>query len=714
MALLAAPIIVPPRSYADKYATDPDPWNGAYSLLLETDAVVPNRPLPAVLRDLMVYSSNDGAKVFLGLYKLPNGAFATRTIHRPSTYPPLPGVISPWDNQYFASTGDVIGGTGINTVVFPADAFNITAVTHVPAADAMAHEWEAVDDEEPVLGPYEDVDDTEPLQTRILIRVPPRYIPLVFNLRLSPRELWQRVGTVILADGNAASCAVFLNWIRIACIGLINPDDVNGPLLSPANSSGPDYNLLRPEVDEALHRHRWNIVLADLPALFTPPPAADPSLVHGLLTTFRDDRLAERNALAAERAIERDLNAAAAAAARATAAAPKLPSEAFPILIVRILEFCEVESEANLPDIWHKLAASPARYRRTLLETAVAERSRESNAATRVIPVITKAVIEMMTMCNFGARDTSDLSEGLHPLQVIHCAVGIAKATEALAKRYDAAQAHQAAPTFAEADALSPTTIPFPRSTVALDTGLKVFSLLLDVILGTNHRLAHFYRVVFLASNWPIAFNALNNYKERTKPPPVVEPLIMRQLQLYFVTFFNRVLPDAPPPLPRLDKLIEVILTDNYNQLPPIPAHYLTVISQLSPRAPVFPKPFASPAGATSVPAVGTPARSPTADPPVAGARTRAVVVTNPTRDVVFRDRFLASGCTLKDLAAHAPTTRTPEGETIALCLSYHLKHRCFENCGRQPTHKPLTVSERADFADFCNTHFVVPPPLAS
>jgi hypothetical protein len=353
-----------------------------------------------------------------------------------------------------------------------------------------------------------------------------------------------------------------------------------------------------------------------------------------------------------------------------------------------LLLFTEVTSEADLPQLWPDLAASPARHRRWILDEAVINRALETSAATSVPPIITKITYELTLQCKFGSSDLNNPAEGLHPGQVAHKACGVGAAAQAQAEAYDLTMNRITSPTVAEQAALTTTAAPPPHDTFALDGTVRSLSVVLDVILGVNHRLSLHYREAFLKSAWPRALAAFNSYNAAS-PNSSAAALILRKLQLIFVTFFNGIrLGQPPPPLPPFGDLIIVMLENNYNTLPPLPPRFFPASTPITTPATeptlAAPKPAALPTPST---ARGN------------GQRTMGNKVSNPNVSATWKDKFEACGRSLRDVRDGAPP--------LPLCLSYHLRGGCFDNCSRTASHKPLSATERSTLTDFVAAHLI-------
>jgi hypothetical protein len=695
-----------PTTYAAKYATDADPpYAGDYTALLLSEAPTANGPAPADVLATLLLSNELAPKVHLGLVfcATPPHVIA-RTFFRTARYPALPGQPSPWDDRIFAHGSEVINGQSITTFEFPATAFTATAADGIAwDADTLTEQFANLPADTIITGA---VDPDSPhavvTRTRLLTRVPHRYIPLVLGQRLTPRALWTTLGTTIIADGNEVSCAPLLDWLRLACSPIPGPTPAD--LLPPLNCIGPKEALIRPEVDPILHAHRWSMVLADLPALAAatlPPVQPVEALIHAL----RDDRLADRTAASAERELDR----ATTAAARLVAAAPKPPSEAFPVLIDGLLRTCEVQSETDLPPLWPRISAAPAKHRRALLQEAIMARAQDDSAATRLYPVITKHVSETVFQLKFGAYDTDNATEGIHPSQLAHKACGLGTIAQAQADTYDLTLDRLAAPTLAEQAQLVPVMASPPADTYALDHTVRAMSLLLDVLFGLGHRLSHHYCVDFLGGPWPTALLAFNRHHAGSNAAiaPSHAGLILRKLQLLFVTFFNNIRQGQPPPaLPPFGQLIEAMVEHNYGALPPLPPRFFPSLPGGNPLATPYAPPSTAPVPPAPTPSrPAPPVNRPGAPREATSLRTIGNRVVNDTLSASFKSKFDASTRTLRDLKENAPHTH--------LCLSYHLRGGCYDNCGRAASHKPLSASDRSTLTDYITAHLAPPAAVA-
>ena len=251
----AAPPAIPhlvPRTYSAKFASLGDAYEGAYLPLLESHH--PNAQLtPAVvLQTALTLSAHEGLPGVYA-YQVP-GSGEIRTVHRLGYASSLPGVAAPWDGILFAFDGDVVPPGLVNLVQVPANAFHLTTAVAAPTAATLNDHWAGVAADHACVGPFELGDgDVTPVITRRFMPVPIAYVHLMHNRVLTPRQAWQ-IAEQIIADGRAADCAIFLDFLRAACT-FCAPAAVGDPFVAAAALTAA---LVVPLADEALRRQIWN------------------------------------------------------------------------------------------------------------------------------------------------------------------------------------------------------------------------------------------------------------------------------------------------------------------------------------------------------------------------------------------------------------------------------------------------------------------------
>ena len=262
---------------------------------------------------------------------------------------------------------------------------------------------------------------------------------------------------------------------------------------------------------------------------------------------------------------------------------------------------------------------------------------------------------------------------------------------EARAASYDLMLSGLAAPTIEEQTRLSTKEIPFPTTTYAAGLQLRGCSVVLDVVLGVDNSLAHGYRT-FCNVDWP-QMEAVINVGAVYDPALGVNvlPSVLRWVQLNFADYLRDVLRQVPATLPAFHELRRLVTQRSYNLLPNVPARY-----SAPPQAP----PVASaPATGTVVSTLTAPSNPASVSAPPTTGRGGAQVL-NPSLNREWKDAFERSGKLIRDLRDHAPKW-TIKNQQLEVCLSYHLRGSCYENCNRKGTHVTPSPANKAIFSTF-------------
>ena len=667
-----------PTTYLQLYQGRQDALGGDYAPLYVPYDVNSGKT-PAELLDRLLAISDVVPKAFLALVVDDDGAYRTRTLHRVQRYPSHPVTTSVWDGKVFAFNGDVHPGNHIDLVEFPADAFSLVGPVVVPTIAQTTALLAAHPNQGHILPMAVGAQDTEQLDSRCFVQIPQAYLPLLLNRRLTPRELWEQVALAIIADSKEQACGIFLTWARVALVLCPDPADPAN-FLHPANCLGPAGTHFPPlAVDEALQHHRWSVLVHDLPAL-DPQRLGHSDQVLAVLAALRQDRLAEQAA-----------DAAIAAAARQ----PKLPSEAFPMTVPVWMRACGGTSERSLPALYHQWAQASKAERRAVFVRMLEQRASEAGAATTIVPVVSKELLETVLFGKFAPAvyEADDLRIGLHPFTCGYVLDNRGGVVESRAASYDLMLAGLSAPTFDEQTLLSTKEVPFPATTYAAGTQLRGCSLVLDVTLGPENPLARAYRT-FCHSDWPQMEAVLNvNAVYDPTLEANVLPSILRWVQLNLTEYLRDTLRQTPAAIPAFHELRRLVTQRTYNLLPHIPARYqVTSASVVS----------TPPATQSVVSALTTPSVTPAPSVPPAAGRGGAQVL-NPAAVREWKEAFERSGKLIRDLRTQAPKW-TIRNQQMEVCLGYHLRGSCYENCNRKETHVPPSPANKTIFAQFVAT----------
>ena len=619
-----------PTTYLQHYQDLQDALGGEYGPLFAPYAANTQRTAPE-LRDRLLGLSDVVPKAFLVLLCDDDGVLRTRTLHRVQQYRSHPVSASVWDGRIFAFVGDVLPGNHVDLVEFPANSFDLAGEVTVPTVAHTTALLAAHPNQGHLLPMATGMQDTEQWDCRYLVQVPKAYLPLVLTRRLTPRELWEQVASTMIADNREQACEVFIAWARVAL--MLRPDPTDpANFLYPANCLGMARNSLTTlAVDESLQQHRWSLLTQDLPAL-DPQRLSQSDQVLAVLAALRQDRAAER---------------AADAATAAAAKQPKLPSEVFPMTVPVWMLACGVHNERDLPALYHYWTQATKSERRAVFARLLEQRATEAGAATTIVPVVSKELLETTLSGKFAPAlyEADDLRLGLQPFScgfVLDTRGGV---VEARAASYDLMLAGLSAPTIAEQAQLSTKEVPFPATSYAAGLQLRGCSLVLDVVLGKENHLATAYRT-FCAIDWPQMEAVLN---VSAVYDPTLEanalPAILRWVQINLTDYLRDIVRQVPAPLPAFHELRRIVTQRTFNLLPPIPSRYHApppaglMVPPPGVAAPLPPKPPGT------GPSSSTPSQTPTPQASRGGAQVINTAVIRDWKDAFERSGKLIAAC---------------------------------------------------------------------
>jgi len=656
-------------NYAQFYRNSPDALEGDYGAWMGGHSTAGT---PGSVKELMLNTSDAVPKVYLYLTSQPStGAPVIQTVFRPALFRALPGRVSAWDNQVFGFGTDLNPGNQITSVTWPPDAFNLTSATALALdAASMTPAWAAAPLSQS-LGPFLAADaNVVVTRTRFFMAVPHDYVPLVIGATLTPRELWVRLYTAIQSDNRLVACAPLIDWMRVAGTLQADPDPT-----AAAESAALHTALVAPVPDALLSQHRWNFVTADMPELAGSTRTQEQALMHAV-------------------AAMQQSNAAASAAAqldRAASRAPKLPSTKYPATIGGLMQVCGVATEGALPDLWHQLANAAKHETRGVAVAAMRDRARQPTAATSMVPVVTKEVLERFTQQTLAAESPDALEEGLQFYLFALGAEDHQAETRIRNQLYDLVQSGSAAPSVSDSRELSSSKVVIPTDNFGLTTAMQLYSIALDVYLGVPHAFAEYYRT-WLRDQWAPLQQELGRYISQVFQGDAATAYarfgrwISLRVNEYLVRLSRR---GATTPLPDLDKFATLISTRE-NPFPPIPERYMAAV----PPTPKLPAPPALPRSTGTGSGTGSAA----GDTPGAARSNERAENLRPSQEV--KTAFTAVGLRTRALIA---LLRPPMGQhSHEICPSYHGIGGCYTGCGCHKSHRPLSAEDKTKFLAYC------------
>jgi hypothetical protein len=496
--------------------------------------------------------------------------------------------------------------------------------------------------------------DTEMVRTRMAMMVPHPYVALVLQKNRTPVEFWTDIIGQILRDGKQEECKPLIDWGRVALM-----NDENGDCLVSFN------NLSVPLMDNELAKHRHTILANVLPTIgrsvgmsSAPQMTAIVDAIGAMHSTQRESHMVNLHA-------------------RAEATAPKRPGNRWKVSM--LLRVCEVQTEADLPDIWSQLANSDKKSDRFVLNAAFQQQAKREMVEA---PLATSRLTTIIVGLNWGSIDVNDLSEGLQPFLTASVEPATAAKMNAIGLQHDAVLAGAATSLKGIIDLFSMEKIHFPVQFFQAMASLQQFNVVLKVLLGENHR------IVGALDGFIRNLNTKRtNLEYHCLEAPLFPSALIRAVQLRMVIFFNSISEGALVPVPDLQTTIVQIETQEWNP-PQIPPVYLKDIKESLARAGKL-----TGFGYQYTPGVEkmpdghkTPADTEFIRPvPTTGHNNTPIINNNPYADIASVVGTKKNALKIKETIKAHPAPVREDGEDF--CLSWHGKQQCFPGCGRKDDH---------------------------
>lgn len=597
MAGIVAPIpAIPaprPTTFAALYADhSSDPYDGDYAAVMRNFRDRGAALSHNVMHDLAAGVAITTPNAYIGMYEYPGEECGrSMVLHSVARFPRVIGRPTPWDARTYAYIQDVVDGE-IVSVALPSVQFERTngiLYTNVPGTDARMTELWAHEPDVELLGPFaEDDANVRQSRTRRLMYVPPRFLPIVINRRLSPRELWVDLVGAIEAEGMTDSCRELVDWVKLTGVRH------DAALPSHVCQATPAVPL----ADANFIRHRKTILLQQLPGL-VPAPAGAGSDAHVAQMANFVGQLVNESRISREEARDR----------QDETRAPKLPSSHWGEAACQLLcLLCGVTTEADLPEVWLALAAAGKKDRlaieAVLLAIAAADDCIDQAA------IITPDLAKKLSSLQFAGSNMDDLTEGIQPfaLMLQDHSTEESEATSAHARRsaedYDQLMGGGATTDLSDIRSLRETSkVTIPQTYHQAKASFQAMDLLLKMLLGSYHpTYVAYHRFLRGYTNREVFYaNRLTRLDLNHGPA-----LFVRHNQLLLVNWFRQMRTHRTlPPLPAPDfhavlGMLDLSLSSWIPSLPLkyMPKHMATAILPSSRPTPATPgRPYAPPIG---------------------------------------------------------------------------------------------------------------------
>jgi hypothetical protein len=183
-------------------------------------------------------------------------------LHRITYYPsPMGNPPNGWQDKIYALTGDTLGNQLPQTVVWPTRLLEpIGRVVKVLKTATMIATLMGTDLESlpPVEADTPDSDYDE-IQTRYGMYVPGKYLAMLLERRMRPREALIMILTESTSKGDTDDLAPLIDWLKVAVTRAEVPETSASTV---ARTNSPEVPLMDPE----LIHNQSKIVKKDLPA----------------------------------------------------------------------------------------------------------------------------------------------------------------------------------------------------------------------------------------------------------------------------------------------------------------------------------------------------------------------------------------------------------------------------------------------------------------
>jgi hypothetical protein len=374
----------------------------------------------------------------------------------------------PTDNKLFAFDGELIQGQG-SVVEIPNQWFNLIPNTTV-ATIGNTQGLLGGDVNLQILGPFNVGDaDTMEVRTRSVVPIPNKYVGLFLSQPegVTPRYYFETILPVIDADGMGQTCMPLTFFCQVA---ITQPAANTNSILQVVPPVAPPRHvpLLTQATTNILHHH--------LPALSSGVAGGGVNLqpLVNTIVAGQQQRQQEQAQARAEK-LQKDN----------TTVESWLGTENFR----RLLKYCEVALEADLPPLWSALAKANAKDRLGIFQGKVSNELLAMGAVyEKYIPnlyLLTEVTALRWTMVNSDALDSGSMANAFLFTD------SDVEAEQGISRQIGFVQSGGAAPSLADAHTLlkSKVNLPGPDDSIR---ALRRMQAVYRAVLPVGHPLTNF------------------------------------------------------------------------------------------------------------------------------------------------------------------------------------------------------------------------------
>ena len=515
------------------------------------------------------------------------------------------------------------------------------------------------------------------IETRRMMYLPAKYAPLLLDAKgYTAQEVWARLIPALEMDQKLEECQILVDWLRVAITAVPDEQEAGGQLLirSPLTNAG---ELLVPMADRELLEHRQRIINHDLPGRHRMEHGLEGSILQLANAVANNTRDAHEARLAHEEERGRD----------------KLPSQCFP-LIDELMRYCNVNDEAQLPDLWQALASSTKKQDLSILQDKVTKYAVGPYRYGSATPIVSPQTLQHILALTFSSASTDDFKTGLQPFIVMDGTEEHRANNMEIAQVYGLLMEGSTSLSYSDLEVLrSKETRTLPVSFYDLEKCLGMFGNLAAVVLGDLHPLMVAYRPFWnrLTTHGSLRDKLYVLIDQRLYLKPVH---VMRRVQLKFTAWFEAVKTSTVPSTPNFLEIWDDILEDKL-LLPYLPYNLHVMAHGKLPQGGSSVGPTLSTNSTTSsftMTAAGSATATPsvkesgdTVKPRPAWQRSEAV-------DAEIQ-ALLPAGRQIKQLIGDSEPPTNDTGTTM--CLSYHVRGGCWSTCRRKEDHRPQAAGKK-------------------
>lgn len=674
--------------YLDMYAdTARDPFVGHYpAIYAQYDINALNTP--AVVRDRILTSGSNGTPICeIALTRTVATAAADPGViqgyHRICRYPQSLVNATPFDGVGYAFMGDIQDGQHPHMVVWRNTMHHQTGDTQVPTADYM-DQLLAADPTLETVGPFAaGTNDTEGVNTRNSVFLPQRFMNLFMNQSLTPRQAWNVLRPAVAAQGLAVECEPLIDWLRVALTRR-----VAGGVSALSREAPESQAIATPAEAIAFRQFGTNIINTDHPNLRTNQMTQGALLVSQGLTSIAEQTRLQREA--DEQRRRTDTN--------------KTPSTLFSTGLPRLMRWCQVNSEAQLPTLYTLAANAKKGERRRLLQDQIAD-TMEALNYRHDFPISTKLANRIFDL-EWASRDPENFSLGISIFTTAWVPPSTAESRRERNLQADTVYAGHTQPSLSDAESILDSSEDFnvPMTFSQLGYCVEQSHATWHTLLGPGHPLvaAHLnYRNCLREKQ---VFLEISARPRNPDHAGLVPCLLARMLQIQTnVWLRNQSFSPANVQVPDLLSVFqEIELMRDW--APSLPRHYF-------PTLPPVVAPSHAPSTGSQSNVSSLTAQTIGAPPPAVDAEAQTML-RQPAQEAfagfqAHREKAIKTSDFKAYMRLHnKPWPTTPSGKKF--CVSWHVKGVCNSKCGFKSDHCVHTAADDTALLAWLDEHYKI------